>query len=253
MPTKGRAEKVRRAIGTVLSQTVEDFELLVLDDTRSSEVHEIIDSTSIDKRVRYIDRKGIGVSEARDLGIRIARGKFMTFLDSDDYWSSRRLERHLNVWATNEIGLSWDRCEGIGGEARLANQPFPGGIIRPPKAAQGLYLGNFIHASSGFTRTNLARGIDFSWTILSDWLFFMKLAEKYSSFFIDETLSYRSMETVGTVSEAFPVDFFYRQAGAVRSAVLRANPRVYAPMYVRRLSRKLRTRLGLNFDGPPQL
>src|SRR5207245_3255587 len=149
------------AINSVLAQTYETFELLVLDDSANEEASEIIEFTNSDSRIEYVSRNGIGVSEARALGVRRAKGVFLTFLDSDDYWADRRLERHLDVWADNEIGLSWDVCAEIGGPPTLVKQPFAEGLIEPPRVARKLYLGNFIHESSGFTRTDFALKIYF--------------------------------------------------------------------------------------------
>ena len=244
MPTKGRVELVRRVINSVLAQTYETFELLVLDDSAKEEARELIEIADSDSRIEYVGRNGIGVSEARALGVRRAKGAFFTFLDSDDYWADRRLKRHLEVWANNEIGLSWDMCAEIGGPSTLAISPFSGGLVDAPRVARKLYLGNFIHASSGFTRTDFARKVDFSWSILSDWLLFMRLAESRPAFFIDETLSFRSVEQRDRVSDAYSDRFFFKESRNVRRKALLANPAVYIPAWLERswfrFKRKLR-------------
>lgn len=244
MPTKGRVELVRRAVDSVLAQTHREFELVILDDSAKEEAREITELANSDSRIQYLVRNGTGVSEARSQGVHGARGSFVTFLDSDDYWAERRLERHVDVWLNNEIGLSWDVCEEIGGPPTLTKQPFPGGLLRAPKVARKLYLGNFIHASSGFTRTDFAREIDFSHSILSDWLLFMRLAESRAAFFIKETLSFRSVEPRDRVSNAYSDTFFFKESSKVRRGVLSANPEIYIPVWVERswsrLKRKMR-------------
>src|SRR6266508_946754 len=220
MPTKGRVELVRRAISSVLAQTYEMFELLVLDDSAREEAREIIGLANSNSRIESVYRNGIGVSEARTNGVRRAKGEFLTFLDSDDYWADRRLERHLEVWGKNKIGLSWDLCEEIGGPSKLIKSPFSGGLVEAPRVARKLFLGNFIHASSGFTRTALAREIDFSWSILSDWLLFMKIAESHASFFIEEILSFRSAELRDRVSTDYSDRFFFNESLKIRRRAL---------------------------------
>jgi glycosyltransferase involved in cell wall biosynthesis len=234
MPTKGRVELVRRAAESVCAQTYETFELIILDDSTKEEAREIIELADSDSRIEYVDRNGIGVSEARALGVHRATGSLLTFLDSDDHWANRRLERHVDVWKINEIGLSWDVCAETGGPPTLVKQPFSEGLIEAPRVARKLYLGNFIHASSGFTRTDFARKIDFSWSILSDWLLFMRLAESHDAFFIDETLSFRSVDPRDRVSSAYSDTFFFKQSRNVRRRVLSANPAVYVPAWVER-------------------
>ncbi|HEX9430497.1 MAG TPA: glycosyltransferase family 2 protein, partial [Candidatus Bathyarchaeia archaeon] len=132
MPTKGRVELVRQAVESVLAQTYGEFELVVLDDSLKEEAREIIDLANSDSRIEFVDRKGVGVSEARSQGVHRARGLFLTFLDSDDYWANRRLERHIDVWKNNKVGLSWDVCTEMRGPPTLAKQPFPGGLIEAP-------------------------------------------------------------------------------------------------------------------------
>jgi glycosyltransferase involved in cell wall biosynthesis len=245
MPTKGRVELVRQAVESVIAQTYGEFELVILDDSVKEEAREIIELADSDSRIQFVDRKGVGVSEARSQGVHMARGPFLTFLDSDDYWADRRLERHVDVWENNKVGLSWDMCTEVGGSPTLTKQPFLGGLIEPPRVARKLYLGNFIHASSGFTRTGFAREIDFSWSILSDWLLFMRLAESRAAFFINETMSYRSVEPRDRVSNAYSDKFFFEESIKVRRRVLSANPAVYFPVWMERSWSRLRRKMGM--------
>src|SRR5207249_11895765 len=159
------------------------------------------------------------------------------------YWADQRLERHVDVWRNNDIGLSWDVCTEVGGPPTLLEQPFSGGLIEAPKVARRLYIGNFIHASSGFTRTDFAREIDFTWSILSDWLLFMRLAESRAAFFINETLSFRSVEPRDRVSNAYSDTFFFKESGKVRRGVISANPSIYIPVWVKRSWSRLRRKI----------
>src|SRR2546428_9199854 len=175
MPTKGRVELVRQAIESVLAQTYAAFELLILDDSVKEDAMEIIELANSDSRIEYVDRNGIGVSEARARGVHRARGSFITFLDSDDYWAKPRLERHVDVWVNNEIGLSWDVCTEMGGPPTLAKQPFSGGLIEAPRVARELFFAPFIYASLGVYRTDFGRESDFFLRILSDLVPFLKV------------------------------------------------------------------------------
>lgn len=244
MPTKGRVEFVRRAVKSVLEQTYRTLELLILDDSSEDEAIQIIELANSDPRITYVDRGSIGVSEARALGVSKARGPFVTFLDSDDYWDDRRLKAHIDVWSDYKIGLSWDLCQEIGGPPTLVKPPFSGGLIEAPRVARKLFLGNFIHASSGFTRTDFAQQVDFTWTILSDWLLFMKLAESRPAFFVDETLSFRSVGQGDTVSNAYSDRFFFRESRKVRRKSLLANPAVYFPAWAERSWLRFKRKIG---------
>ena len=97
IPTRNRPESVRRAVMSVLSQTVEDIELIVVIDGPDlctagvlSEMH--------DRRLRYVELpRNVGGSEARNEGIRQARTDWIALLDDDDEWLPAKLERQLSA------------------------------------------------------------------------------------------------------------------------------------------------------------
>lgn len=95
IPTYNRAEFLRRAIDSVLGQTYQEFELLVIDDGSTDTTHEIV--TAYRKRITYIFQKNQGVSSTRNLGIQSSRGELLAFLDSDDVWLPEKLERQVVV------------------------------------------------------------------------------------------------------------------------------------------------------------
>jgi glycosyltransferase involved in cell wall biosynthesis len=95
IPTHNRASLVGRAIGSVLAQTQRDLEVLVIDDRSTDRTEEIVMAIP-DRRVRYLRTPArLGAAEARNLGIRHADGRFVAFLDDDDQWLERKLERQL--------------------------------------------------------------------------------------------------------------------------------------------------------------
>ncbi|ASJ02086.1 glycosyl transferase [Thermococcus profundus] len=92
IPTHNRADLLRRAIDSVLYQTFEDFELLVVDDASTDNTPEVVESID-DGRVRYLRlKKNSGAPVARNTGIKKSRGEFIAFLDDDDEWLPMRLE-----------------------------------------------------------------------------------------------------------------------------------------------------------------
>jgi len=251
MPTKDRIALAKRAIDSVLNQSFKYWELIILDDSSVQNKNKIA-VLRTDTRIRFVARShNSSVANARTTGVENALGEFVTFLDSDDYYSPDRLEKHLRVWSVTEgqLGLSWDVCIEVNGVPKPMNQPLSPGLVTRPKVAKRLFLGNFIHASAGFTRTEYARNIDFSWNIFSDWLLFMKLGEKYDGYFINESLTFRDLGAEDRVSNQFALRFFYSQSLSLRRRLLRSNPRVYfLPWVERDLGRiisKVKRRIGL--------
>ncbi|HZG58237.1 glycosyltransferase, partial [Paenibacillus sp.] len=90
IPTYNRERYIGRAIRSVLNQTCDDYELIVVDDGSTDRTRRIV--KSFGPRVRYLRQPNRGPSEARNAGIRAARGRFIAFLDSDDRFLPRKLE-----------------------------------------------------------------------------------------------------------------------------------------------------------------
>ena len=93
IPTYNRAGFLKKAIESVLNQTYYDLELIVVDDGSCDETGKLV-SGYRDKRIIYKKlRKNHGVSHARNVGIEIAAGGFIAFLDSDDWYLTNKLEK----------------------------------------------------------------------------------------------------------------------------------------------------------------
>ncbi|MGA0164282.1 MAG: glycosyltransferase family 2 protein, partial [Bdellovibrionota bacterium] len=116
-------------IESVLSQTLTDFEMLVIDDGSSDTSVEIIKSYSErDSRVRLLRlEKNQGPGAARNLGISEARGRFIAFLDSDDLWHSEKLEKQIRFMISNGYEFTYTRYQRLdmSGRLRDAASNFP--------------------------------------------------------------------------------------------------------------------------------
>lgn len=91
IPVFNRPGKVRRAIDSVLAQTFTDFELIVIDDASTDETFQAAAAYQPRLRLERLPRNA-GVSAARNQGLALARGEFIAFLDSDDYWLPGKLK-----------------------------------------------------------------------------------------------------------------------------------------------------------------
>lgn len=94
IPTFNRREFLVRAIRSVVEQTFQNWELIVVDDGSSDESQQSVQRFR-DKRIHYIFQKHCGVSSARNTGIRLARFPWICFLDSDDHWQPDKLQRQV--------------------------------------------------------------------------------------------------------------------------------------------------------------
>jgi len=108
IPTYNRAHVLERAIQSVVNQTYQHFEVIVVDDGSTDNTAEVASSIR-DERVRYIRHqvnKGTPAS-ARNTGIRAARGEFVGFLDSDDEWLPQKLQKQVDRFrsASRNVGV----------------------------------------------------------------------------------------------------------------------------------------------------
>jgi glycosyltransferase involved in cell wall biosynthesis len=106
MPAYNTGSLVAHAIRSVLRQTCDDFELIVVDDGSTDQTAATVRAFTADRRVRVIEQSNRGPSAARNAGIALARGEYISMLDSDDVW----LPRYLEVMAT---ALESDRAASL--------------------------------------------------------------------------------------------------------------------------------------------
>ncbi|WP_336338317.1 glycosyltransferase family 2 protein [Haloarcula brevis] len=95
IPAYERGDVVGRAVDSALAQTVSDIEVVVVDDGSDDDTAAVAEAYD-DERVRVLTHgTNRGVSAARNTGVEVAAGEYVAFLDSDDEWLPRKLERQL--------------------------------------------------------------------------------------------------------------------------------------------------------------
>ncbi len=96
---------IGQAIDSALMQNV-DLEILVLDDCPEDPLDQVMKAYQADQRIRYIkNEKNLGAAATRNKGVRMARGKYIAFLDADDWWAAGKLERQLAVMKEKKVVL----------------------------------------------------------------------------------------------------------------------------------------------------
>ena len=95
IPTYNRASCIARTIDSVLAQTYDDYELIVVDDGSEDQTREVL--RPYGDTIRYIYQRNCGVSVARNAGIMASQGDWVAFLDSDDEWMPTKLEKQIET------------------------------------------------------------------------------------------------------------------------------------------------------------
>jgi glycosyltransferase involved in cell wall biosynthesis len=100
IPAYNAARTVRASVDSVLTQTVEDLEVIVVDDGSSDKTADVVDAIT-DSRVRLVRQPNGGAAAARNTALSLARGRWVALLDADDLWLPKKLERQLAVLDAN--------------------------------------------------------------------------------------------------------------------------------------------------------
>lgn len=100
MPSYNRAHLIEKGISSVLNQNYRNWELIIVDDGSTDETGEVIKRFQQDERVYYFHIDNGGVSRARNYGISKSKGEYILFLDSDDEIEKGKLEKHMELFAS---------------------------------------------------------------------------------------------------------------------------------------------------------
>ena len=104
MPAFNAEDTILESINSVINQTYENWELIVINDGSSDNTINVVQEIK-DGRIKLITQKNKGVAEARNKGIDCSSGDYIAFLDSDDIWHHKKLELQLDFFNTNQVDL----------------------------------------------------------------------------------------------------------------------------------------------------
>lgn len=183
LPTYNRSAVLPRAVASVLGQTFGDLELIVVDDGSTDGTESAVMATG-DPRVRLVRlaHRG-GAPAARNVGIALARGRYIAFQDSDDEWDRSKLVRQLEVM--RGLDESW-----VGVYTALERRDdgrvtvVPGqehGPVLSGDVLEALLPGNFISTQTALIRADQLGGetaFDERLPRLQDWDLWLTLATK---------------------------------------------------------------------------
>ena len=188
VPTYNRADRLERALNSIVSQTYQDFELIVVDDGSTDKTSQLM--KSFPKAQYLYIKKNSGVSKARNIGLAFAKGELICFLDSDDLWKEKKIQiqslwlennKDSQICYTDEI---WVR-NGVRVNPMNRHRKYSGDIFRH---CLGLCI---VSPSSVMIRAKLFDEIgnfDESLPACEDYDLWLRIAVKYAFHFIEEPL-----------------------------------------------------------------
>ena len=113
MPSWNTEKFIGKSIQSVLDQTYQNWELLIVDDCSTDRTDEVV-ASFVDARIKYFkNEKNSGAALTRNYAMREAQGEWIAFLDSDDLWMPEKLEKQVHFMKSNGYVLSYTEYEKI--------------------------------------------------------------------------------------------------------------------------------------------
>ncbi len=194
IPTYNRAHLIKRAIQSVLNQTYQNFEIIVVDDGSTDNTEEEVKNLN-NQKIRYIRyNENKGAASARNTGIKVSRGEYIAFQDSDDEWFPNKLKRQMEVFknAPLEVGVVYTGGWLIKNNERIYRPLFT------TKQREGYIYKELLKGKGGFIAAPLAivkkecfnrvGMFDERFSPLEDWELWFRISRYYEFKYIDEPL-----------------------------------------------------------------
>nr|WP_272508411.1 glycosyltransferase family A protein [Salinibacter ruber] len=194
IPTYNRPKKTSKAIQSALDQSYTQVEVIVVDDHSKDNTKDKLTKTFGEKIKYRRNRKNRGASYCRNLGVSISSGRYIAFLDSDDLWHARKIERQMKVMKQKNSSLCYTGESVYGSQStderkNLLNKRYP---EHNGRVFSELIYRDFIGACSRVLITkesflNAGR-FDESLSAREDWDLWLRIAKKGHVSSVEEIL-----------------------------------------------------------------
>jgi len=181
IPTYNREKTIARAVKSVLNQTFEDFELIIVDDGSTDKTEEIVLNFK-DRRLKYIKQKeNNGANFCRNRGIELSKGKYLAFQDSDAEWLPTKLGKQIKSIksAKSDVGVIYTSFLKINDFYNVI-VPKDDWRRKSGKIYNSLSFGNFVDTSTVLIKKECFKNcgkFDPSLPRLQDWELFLRMSK----------------------------------------------------------------------------
>ena len=185
---------VSRALESVMDQTYEDMEIILVDDSPSSyekrdEIKSLAEQAR--KKVTYIPHeKCMGACAARNTGISHAKGEYIAFLDDDDEWLPTKIEKQIEMFSSKEVGFVYCRykvIDTVNNTARTSKKQIERGNIFKYLICENM-VGSTSFPLIRKSALEEIGGFDTELQSAQDLDVWLRISEKYDAEYVDEEL-----------------------------------------------------------------
>ena len=179
-----------QSVNSIISQSHQNWELIFWDNVSTDKSKQIIKSYN-DKRIKYfLSKKFFKLYEARNLAISSAKGKYISFLDTDDYWSKNKLKKQINFIKKNKkykiVYSNYFILDELKNKKKKVTEFLPSGYI-----TKNLLNNYVLGIVSVFLEKKIFDSFSFNkkYEIIGDFDFFINLSKKYEFGCVNEPLA----------------------------------------------------------------
>ncbi|MGG6269755.1 glycosyltransferase family 2 protein [Leptolyngbya sp. AN03gr2] len=197
IPAYNAEKMIRETIESVLNQTFGNFEIVVVDDGATDKTVEVVQSIP-DSRIKVFSYSNGGLPTARNRGIEVSKGEYLTFLDADDLWTPDKLERQWQALEDHpEAGFAYSWTNFIDKDGKLLYRGTRYG--NDTNIYHKLLVRNCLESGSNIlVRRSAIEQIphfDPDFPKAADWDFYIRLAAQFKSVCVpDYQIHYRIHE-----------------------------------------------------------
>lgn len=177
MPAYNCSRTIQQAIDSALGQEI-PLEVIVINDCSKEDLDPVMERYREDDRVVYIkNQKNLGAAASRNKAVSLAKGRYVAFLDSDDYWDLQKLQKQLTAIEATGAVLCCTARELMTPEGKLTGRVIP---VKSRITYRDLLKQNSINCSSVLIRTDVAKEFPMQHEDShEDYIMWLKVLKKY--------------------------------------------------------------------------
>jgi len=197
MTVYNEQEHIKKSVTSVLNQTYEDFELVIVNDGSNDRTREILENEFNDRRMKIFNQENKGRVKALNQALKLSMGKYIAILDADDYCLPERLEKQVEFLDRNPdvgaVGTAYYRYDEIRREKWIRKYPTENEKI---KKEMSKYM-PLAHSSVMIRRycLNKIGNYDEEFDTLQDMELLIRIAKKFKLANLDEPLIIRNIRS----------------------------------------------------------
>lgn len=196
---------LRGCLQSILAQTYENLEIVVVNDGSVDETDEVMASFTSDDRFNYIKQENSGQAVAKNVGIDNSHGEYVAFLDADDLWHPDKLAKEVARFQNPAVGVVYCGVSFVDENGSPTGYAHTGQYLQPRrgKVTEYLIFDNFVPFSSAVVRKaclDAVGGFDVTFKMGIDWDLWLRISTRYDFDFVEDKLFYYRMGHGGQMS-----------------------------------------------------